>query len=227
MERDQNTPFINDRAFKWRPGRLYLPAVQFTGMSVSAINEGGAANDAYGLNWESSDTSAPYSKEISTFGVNGILMMTDGMMVSTDLMAPYDLDVTKNIYARVHWTCGSTDVTDAVLWKCLYRAMVPEVTALAAAGTAFDTVIASDLVPVATAYTINRTSWAKIIGNTLSKKVEHLSFQVEMDTKAAALSEDLFFLGLELRYTPKRLYRGDGMAVEAKMPNALLGDLYT
>ena len=66
MERDQNTPFINDRAFKWRPGRLYLPAVRFTGMSVSAINEGGAANDAYGVNWESSDTSAPSIKRGTT-----------------------------------------------------------------------------------------------------------------------------------------------------------------
>ena len=46
----QHTRVYSDKRIEWRPGRLYLPAMCFTGMSVSAINEGGAANDAYGVN---------------------------------------------------------------------------------------------------------------------------------------------------------------------------------
>lgn len=218
--------FYSDKSFEWRPGRIYIPALRFTGMSVSAINEGGAANDAYGVNWESSHTSAPYSKEISSFGVNGILMNTDGMMVNHEMLAPYDLDVRKDIRCRLHWTCGSTDTADTVLWKMLYMALVPEVTALKVADVAFDTILATDTVPVATAYTVNRTSWAVIKGGTISAAAEHLAFNIEMDTKDTDLSEDLFLLGLEIAYSPKRLRGPDGMAHGAKLPNAMLGDQY-
>lgn len=210
----------------WRPGRIYVPALRFTGMSVGAINEGGSANDAYGVNWESSHTGAPYSKEISTFGVNGLLMNTDGMMVNHDMQAPYDIDIAKDIRCRLHWTCGSTDTADTVLWKMLYLAVVPEVTALKVADVAFDTILAQDTVPVATAYTVNQTSWAVIKGGTINPQAEHLVFNIEMDTKDTDMSEDLFLLGLEIAYSPKRLRGPDGMAQAASYPLSLLDNRY-
>lgn len=219
-------PLQTDRHVKWRPGRLYLPAVVFTGMSVGAINEGGAASFAYGQKWESSHTSAPFSKEISTFGLNGLLMGTDGMMVNTHTALPADLDVSKNIYCRLIWTCGSTDVADTVVWKVLYRELIPEVTALAVPATAFDKVIPTDNVPSATAYTMNRTEWAVINGRTLSERAEGIAFNVEMDLKAVGLTEDLFLVGLEMLYTPKRLMRGDGMAIEAPRASSMLSSMY-
>lgn len=215
-----------DSNFWWRPGRVYLPSMFFTGMSVGAINEGGSANDAYGVNWESSHTSAPYSKEISTFGINGILMNTDGMMVQTDFRMPEDMDLRFNIYMRLHWTCGSTDTADTVLWKSLYRAIVPEVTALAVPTTAFDKILVEDTASSGTAYTVQRTEWAVINANAINEKAEHFILQVEMDTKDTDMSEDLFLLGAELRYTPRRLYYGDGMRHEAKDPIWMLSNKY-
>ena len=128
----------SDKSLLWRPGRLYLPAMSFTGMSVTAINEGGAANDSYGAGWEGSHTGAPVSKEISTFGHNAILLDTAGDMVVTDHMLPADVDLSKNIYVRVHWSCGSTDTADTITWIVLYRALIPEVTALATPDTALN-----------------------------------------------------------------------------------------
>ena len=221
-----HTRVYSDKNILWRPGRIYVPALRFTGMSVSAINEGGAANDAYGVNWESSHTSAPYSKEISTFGINGLLMNTDGMMVNHDMQAPHDLDVSKTIRCRLHWTCGSSDTADTVLWKMLYLALIPEVTALKVPDVAFDTVLAQDTVPAATAYTINQTSWAVINPGTISALAEHLAFNIEMDTKDTDMAEDLFLLGLEIAYSPKRLRGPDGMAQDAVLPVSLLDNRY-
>jgi len=217
--------FNNDQAFRWRPKRKYRNALFMTGMSVSAINEGGAANDAYGVNWESSHTGTPFAKEISTFGINGLLMGTDGMMVQDDWRIPADLDPQYKVYFRVHWTSGSTDTADTVLWKSLYSAMIPEVTALAVPATAFDTILVSDTVG-GVAYAPQYTEWAVIKGGTINHKAEHWSFHIEMDTKAVGLSEDLFLLGYEVMYTPRFLHYGDGMKAEAKPATKLLGKTY-
>lgn len=216
----------NDRNLWWRPGRLYIPFMAATGMSVSAINEGGAANDAYGVNWEGSHTGAPISKEISTFGINGVLLDTAGDMVNHDHMIPYDFDPQYNSYVRVHWTSGSTDTADTIDWIVLYKACVPEVDALAVGATALNKTIARDTVPVATAYVVCRSPWGRINAGAISEKAEHICWNVEMDAFAAGLTEDKFILGLEWMYTPRRMYYGDGMAHEAKEPINLLGKVY-
>ena len=222
----QHTRVYSDKRIEWRPGRLYLPAMCFTGMSVSAINEGGAANDAYGVNWEGSHTGAPISKEISSFGFNGVLLDTNGDQVVTDHLLPYDFDIAKNAYVRVHWACGSTDTANTIDWKVLYRALIPEVTALAAPSTALNTVIAQDLVPVATAYTVNRSPWGTINAGSIDPAAEHMAWLVEMTTFAVGLSEDKFLLGLELLYSPKRMRGPDGMAREASIPVSMLDNRY-
>lgn len=210
--------FKHDSAFVWRPGYVYYPAMFFTGMSVSAINEGGAANDAYGVNWEGSHTGAPVSKEISTFGINGILLDTAGDMVCTDAPIPADLDPQKDIKVRVVWASGSTDVADTVTWIANYLVLIPNVTAIAAPSVALDTAITAQDVPVATAYALCKTAWGVIKGGTISDLAEHWAWLVEMDAFDAGLSEDKFFLGLEIAYTPRRLYGGDGMLKNADMP---------
>lgn len=207
-----------DKEILWRPGRIYYPAMFFTGMSVSAINEGGAANDAYGVNWEGSHTGAPISKEISTFGINGILLDTATDTVQHDAAIPYDLDPRHPVYMRVVWTSGSTDVTDTVGWVVKYKQLVPNVTALATAATALDSTIAAMDVPVATAYALCKTGWGRINGGTITDTAEHWVLYVEMNTFDAGLAEDKFFLGLEVAYTPRRLQGVDGMQMPSKFP---------
>lgn len=218
--------FRQDSAFAWRPGRIYIPAMTFTGMSVSAINEGGAANDAYGVNWEGSHTGAPISKEISTFGINGILLDTAGDMVTTDLMIPGDLDPDKPIKARVVWCSGSTDTADTVTWIVTYDYQEPNVTALRTPATALDTTITAQDVPVATAYALCKTAWGVIKPGTIPATAEHWSWMVEMDAFDVGLSEDKFLLGLEIAYTPRRLYSGDGMLKGADYPIRTLSKQY-
>jgi hypothetical protein len=220
--RKETMRLYSDYHVEWMPGYLYLPAMKFTGMSVTAINEGGAANDAYGVGWEGSHTGSPTSKEISTFGLNGILMNTDGQMVHTDFMIPPDLDPKYHVYLRVVWSCGSTDTADTVLWKSLYRAIIPESTALAVPDTAFNTILVTDTVPAATAYTVNYTAAAVINGGTLDGRAKHMVLHIEMDTKDTDMAEDLFLLGAEIQYTPKRLRGVDGMKHEAKASTQFL-----
>jgi hypothetical protein len=95
---------------------------------------------------------------------------------------------------------------------------VYNVTAIAAPATALDTVIPQDLVPVATANAHCVTAWGSINSNKFADNVEALLIEMEMDAFAGGLSEAKHLLALELAWTPRRLYYGDGMAHPAKLP---------
>lgn len=204
----------SDKEMLWRPGRVYYPVSGFSGIV-------GAAGVSVGAH-----TGAPVQQEITTMGIVGILLDTAADAIVTESKIPWDLDVSKNVYARVVWTCGSTDVADTVTWRLLYRAITPSVTALATPATALDTAIAAQDVPVATAYTVINSPWGVIAANTISEKAEHWAWLVELNAFDAGLSEDKFALGLEIMYTPKRLQGVDGMAQSAKAPLAMLGKVY-
>ena len=195
-----------DKEMLWRPGRIYYPAQAFTGVI-------GAAGVSVGVH-----TGAPVQQEISTFGIASILLDTAGDMVVTDGPIPYDLDPRHPVYARVVWASGSTDTADTVTWIVTYKQLVPNVTALATPGTALDSTIAAQDVPVATAYAICKTGWGKINGGTITDTAEHWIWNVEMDAFDVGLSEDKFLLGLEIAYTPRRLQGVDGMQMPSKFP---------
>lgn len=204
----------SDKEMLWRPGRVYYPVSSFSGII-------GAAGVSVGAH-----TGAPVQQEITTMGIVGILLDTAADAIVTEAKIPWDLDTKQNVYARVVWTCGSTDTADTVTWKLLYRAITPAVTALATPATALDTAIVIQSVPVATAYTVNNSPWGVIVAGTLSEKAEHWGWLLEMTAFAAGLTEDKFALGVEVMYTPKRLQGVDGMAQPAKATLAMLGKVY-
>ena len=216
----------HDKEIWWRPGYVYYPAMNFTGVSVRAVNEGGAGNYAYGEAWAGSHTGAPISKEISTIGYNGILLDTAGDMVITNAPIPGDLDVTQPTYARIVWTSGSSDTADTVTWIALYNAQIPNVTELITPATALDKTIAAQDVPIATAYTLCKTAWGRINGGSISSKAEDWSWLIEMDAFDVGLSEDKFLLGLEIAYTPKRLRGAGGNQRQADFSAYKLSDHY-
>ena len=213
----------HDAQIVWRPGRVWLPAMNFTGVTTVAIDEGGSTSFAAGATLAGVHTGAPITKEISTFGVNGILMDTAADEVNTYMPLPYDIDLSKRIYARVHWTSGSTDTADTITFKVWYKPLILNTTAIAAVGntggTALDVVVAQDTVPVATAYAWCVTSEGYLDAGKLADNIEGLIWSVELDAFAGGLSEDKFLLGLELRYTPRRLWGPDGMLHESKAPS--------
>ena len=204
--------FTSDKAFQWRPGRLYIPAMSFTGLI-------GAAGVSVG-----SSTGACVTQEISTFGLVAPMLDTAGDLLDHNLFVPPDIDIKKDIKFRVHWTSGSATTADTIDWKVFIGAMVPNTTTIAAAATALTTVVAQDT--VAGAYIWQATAYGVLVGGTLAQNVEALTLQVELDAFAAGLTEDKFLLGLEIVYSPKRLRGPDGMAHNAKLPTYMLSSLY-
>ena len=208
----------HDAGFLWRPGRVFLPATNFS-------NYVGAAGATAGAH-----TGAPVFQEISTFGVVGLLMDTAADEANTYMILPDDIDLSKRIYTRVHWTSGSTDVADTVTWKVWYKPLIFNTTAILAigdtGGTALDKVVAAQDVPVATAYAWAVTAEGYLDAGKLPETTGALVLAVELDAFDAGLSEDKFLLGLELRYTPRRLWGPDGMQHEAKAPTYTAGKTY-
>ena len=158
--------FRNDGEFLWKPGRIYIPGNWFTGMTV------GTTVTAVGEGWVSTDTGVAISSEISTFGISAPLIGAAGDMWSTTVTSAmmYNVDVTKNINFRVHWTTASTTSADDMAWIVTYKAL-NENTTITAASTALDKTIASDLA-TGTAYQWQITDWGWIKPNTLSEDQE-------------------------------------------------------
>lgn len=205
----------HDSGVMWRPGRIFLPATNFTGF----------INGLTGLH-----TGAPIFQEISSFGVSGILVDTAADEINTYLILPDDVDLSKRIYARVHWTSGSTDITDTVTWKVWYKAIIFNTTAILAigntGGVALDKVVAAQDVPVATAYAWVVTEEGYMDAGKLPDTTGALLLSIELDAFDAGLAEDKLILGLELRYTPRRFVGPDGMQQEAKAPTYIAGKTY-
>lgn len=210
----------HDSHMVWRPGRIWLPAMNFTGITSVALDEGGMATFAAGAALAGTHSGAPITKEISTFGVNGVLMDTAADEVNTYMLLPGDIDLSKRIYARVHWCSGSTDTADTVTWKVWYKPLILNTTAVLAigntGGTALDKTIAAMDVPVATAYAWCTTAEGYLDAGKLPDTTGALLWSVELDAFDAGLTEDKFLLGLEIRYSPRRLWGPNGMLHEAK-----------
>lgn len=150
-------------------------------------------------------------QEISTLGVSGVLMNTDGDVCHTSWDLPPDFDEGRPCYVRVRWACGSTDTADMVLWKVFYKLISVNNDALTATvNTALDTVIPSDAVPVATAYTLAGTRGGKIDAGSITNGANTLLLAVEMDTKDTDMSEDLYFHSLQIAYHRKVKTAGRG-----------------
>jgi hypothetical protein len=215
-----DTPYVagwmlqSDSVFAWRPGRIYIPAMNFTGMSVGAINEGGTGNFAYGAKWESAGTGSPGTAQIGTSGLNGIVINSANGEASHLMNLPFDFDVSKPMYLRVFWTSGSSDTNQNITWLVRYRPIQVDSTALAAATTSLDTPIPVD--NVIGANVLQATDWGKINAGAVDPKHEAIVWRVTLSAFSAGLTQSKYLVGLELRYTPKRLIGPTGMMREAR-----------
>jgi hypothetical protein len=166
-----------------------------------------------------SNDSTVRCQEISTLGVNGALMNTDGDLAHTAWAVPPDFDEGKPCYVRVCWVSGSTDVADTVLWKVTYKLLTVNVTALSATvTTALDTVVPVDTIPLAQAYTVAGTRGGTLNANKVGAATSTLLLAVEMDTKDTDMSEDLYFYGLQIAYHRKVKTAGRGRVLVNPWP---------
>lgn len=208
----------SDKAFEWRPGYLYIPAVSFSGLDYETTS----ATDLKSVDGQAANTTSV--GEVSTFGITGVTMTTATDRLNHLLKLPWDLDPKKNIYISCDWCANTTSTSEAVTWLVTYKALTKNVTTLAAATTALDSVIGSDPHPVATAYTYCESPAGIIKGGTLTPVTDGMIVRVEMNTED--LSGSVIFLGLNIWYSPRRLRGPDGMAADAKAPINRMGSQY-
>src|SRR6266851_7827049 len=138
--------------------------------------------------------------EIAAADITAPLIATTGGAVNHCLRVPYDLDRTKAIRFRVWWTINVTDAD--VETPVLTYAAIKAGAVIADAATALDTVIP--------AYTFNGTAnAAEVTGfgvikkGTLIDTTEFLQLKIATTFNTASASE-ISYLGLEIRYTPRK-----------------------
>lgn len=198
---------------RMRPRHLFVPISTFTGMIGAAGVDVGA------------HTGAPIQQEISTIGLVGLLMDTAADEVNHLMQLPSDFDRTHPLYIAVNYTTGSADPADTITWLIRYLAIVPNVTTLISPATAVAKEVGIQTV-TGTAYTMQKTGYARINGGAIADNVELIALEVELDAFAAGLTEDKILLGVDLMYTPKFLQYGS-MKAEAKEAIYMLSEKYS
>ena len=208
----------SDKSFEWRPGRIYIPAWNFAGLDYEVTTvidiksmSTGAANDTAIV-------------EINTSGITALNFTANLNALDTFLMLPFDMDIQKPIYFRVWWTANN--VAGSVTWDVLYKSFIPGTTVLgtAVSATVLTTAIGAQTM-AATAFTVMRTPEGILGAGTLLETCEALQLGVVRSTAATITTAS--FLGLELRYSPRRMRGPDGMAREAKNPVAIASKQYS
>ena len=146
---------------------------------------------------------APVFVEIGATGITGGLVGAAADTWAT-LVPIYDVDITKQIRFRVIWTQTSTTATDSITWLIKYTPIVLETTVLIDPATALDTAITALDLSSGTASVIQGTSFGIINRNTLADTTEYLAVSVEADDIGTFSADEAIFVGLEMRYTPRR-----------------------
>lgn len=210
--------FYSDKGFEWRPGRLYIPASSFSGIAYEATT----GNAIKSIGTGTPDATNLAVNEVNTSGITGMLLKTADNSVNHLMEVPFDMDFAKPIYAHVYWT--ASDASGSADWEMFYKVFVPGTTILgsAEAATAMSTVGAAQT--TGGAYVLNRTPALVIAANAIAESTELLQLKVQMHALVTITLP--FFIGLALRYSPRRLRGPDGMSKEAKAPIAIAAKQY-
>jgi len=201
MRKGGEYTMIRDKNIQWRRKRQYIAPLH------------GASYEPSGSALAGKGTGAPVTVAIDTGAPMVVRFEEAGDKWINFIGLPKDVDVEKPLYIRVLWSTNSTTATDDATFIVLYK-RVPAGVALAAAATALDTPIAEDRFGTTVAKTLCKTDWGKIAGKKLVEG-DMLVLETEIDaTDATIASEYIFFLGLEIEYTPKKTEGASGLVNE-------------
>lgn len=199
---------IRDFNVEWLRKRIYIPITAFTGMGYGAggyAGSMGAGNDVL--------------VSVNSTGIAALPFAANTDFVYHAFMTPYDVDRTKAIDFRVHWSNGTT--ATSIQWILTYALMAapvncdlvstggtatsPGPTNLGAIPTTSGVATALDTVlPASSSTGANRweiTDYGTLKKNTLTGDSYGLVFKLGITTVTATPS----VLGLEMRYTPRRM----------------------
>jgi hypothetical protein len=201
-----------------RPGRIYIPAWQFSGLEYEATT---AADIKSGGTGTPSDVNMNIT-EVNTSGITGINFTTVDNSINHLMEFPCDMDMTYPLYASVYWTANNT--SGSTEWVLFYKTYQAGSTALgsAEAASTFSKVIGAQTM-AGVAYTLMRTPEARLNGGAFADNKELLQIKVQMH--ALVTITTTIFIGLALRYTRKMLQYGS-MRTEAKPATYFLSDKY-
>lgn len=208
---------IRDYNIEWLEKRVWLPWPVWTSMGVRnnlTVNSGATAVTSSAANGAIIGGSGVTSNQVSALAipttiasalVGGVALPAQNDGVSTLLMVPFDLDIKKALRFRAFYTQTATSGT--VTLKLLYDAFIA-----AQAGTAGAGVIAAPASVLSTAFPaasgtvvandVRVTDFGVLNRSTLADTTDMLGFA--LTTTDASPVAGLKFLGLELRYTPRR-----------------------
>lgn len=200
-----------DKEILWRPGRLYIPAWQFSGLDYEATT----AIDIKSMGTGAANDTAV--AEINTSGVTGVSFGANANSLEHFLAVPYDMDLKHPIYFSAVWTANNT--SGSVTWDVLYKRYVANSTVLGSAvsATVLDKTLGLQSM-AGVAYTVMVTGEGRLNGGTLANDTEYLQLGVVKTTVATITTA--YLIGLNIRYTPKRLV-GQGSLTPAK-PNLFI-----
>lgn len=173
----------------------FIPATSFSGVGLVDATPGSEAITSAGAN-------NPPLAEVGTKGVVGLLCENEAAV--RHLMAfPHFIDTDSDVYVRCHWTSESVTDTDEVTTTVTYRQTVDGDVVGAGAASALNTVIPADTVN-GTAFAYQATKAGTISAESLSPDAhDALELIVVVEYDGGALTENVYFLGLELFYLPK------------------------
>lgn len=200
----------------WRPKRIYIPAWQFSGLDYETTT----ATDIKSVGAGTGNDMA--IAEVNSSNVTGITLGANADTVEHLMEVPYDMDLARKVFFKVYWVANNT--SGSITWDVLYRPFIVGTTVLDnTALTACDTTPGAQTY-AGTAYTVMGTPDAVINANTLALTTELLQLQVKRTANSTITAP--IFLGLSIRYTPKKLAGTDGMRHAAKAPTYILGKTY-
>lgn len=189
---------IRDYNIEWLERKEFIPAWHFQTWVATAPS--GGATDLGGL--VGADAGAPVTVEIGTSGIAGAPIGAAGDMFST-IWPVFNVDSKKQMRFRVIWTQTSTTATDTVDWIVTYTPLILETTAIVAPVTALSTAVTLADASSGVANVIQGSAFGVLNRATLTDTTEFLSLRVEADAIGTFSADEIIFLGLEIRYTPR------------------------
>ena len=177
---------IRDFNVEWLEEIEYIPARSFQ----SFVTDAGIA------------TGAPVFQEVGATGISGVQVNQAGDAISTLWHMGNRVDINKQIRFRVLSSKNSTDA-DAETQTVLYTPLVAGTTVLIEPATALSTAI-PELTYGIVADVPTFTSFGIINRATLPDTTFALALEVA-STMTNASANEISILGLEIRYTPRRM----------------------
>lgn len=138
--------------------------------------------------------------ELSSFDYGGITM-DDSDGVATIMRIPWDMDVTKEMYLRLHFTSDAADPSsDTIDWDATYKFFAVSTSDVWAALTG-DGTLAWDQQTMTLQYTTEVTPWLPMLFTTNYAAGDlFLGIRI-VCTAHGGTADEVFFMGMEMKYT--------------------------